>query len=102
MKCCGYLSGARHRLFAYGPADATAIPKPPTSLATFKFRLVLPYWYWLTKVVLEKRLLNGCSVVAVVVLKPALVHKLISPPVSNSIVTFILTVTISISFVNEK
>ena len=23
-----YLSGARCRLFAYGPADATAIPKP--------------------------------------------------------------------------
>jgi len=25
---CGYLSGARCRLFAYGPADATAISKP--------------------------------------------------------------------------
>ena len=25
---CGYLSGARNRLFAYGPADAIAIPKP--------------------------------------------------------------------------
>jgi len=25
--CCGYLSAARCRLFAYGPADATAIPK---------------------------------------------------------------------------
>jgi len=25
---CGYLSGVRCRLFAYGPADATAIPKP--------------------------------------------------------------------------
>ena len=25
---CGYLSGARCRLFAYGPADPTAIPKP--------------------------------------------------------------------------
>jgi len=24
---CGYFSGARCRLFAYGPADATAIPK---------------------------------------------------------------------------
>jgi len=24
----GYLSGARCRLFAYGPADATAVPKP--------------------------------------------------------------------------
>ena len=29
MRCwCGYLSGARCRLFACGPADATAIPKP--------------------------------------------------------------------------
>ena len=29
MRCwCGYLSGARCRLFAYGPADATAVPKP--------------------------------------------------------------------------
>ena len=29
MRCwCGYLSGARCRLFAYGPTDATAIPKP--------------------------------------------------------------------------
>jgi len=25
---CGYLSGAKCRLFAYSPADATAIPKP--------------------------------------------------------------------------
>ena len=29
VKCwCGYLSGLRCRLFAYGPADATAIPNP--------------------------------------------------------------------------
>ena len=28
MRCwCGYLSAMRCRLFAYGPADATAIPK---------------------------------------------------------------------------
>jgi len=32
-------------------------PKPPSSLASFKSRLVLPFWYWLTQVVLEKRLL---------------------------------------------
>ena len=37
------------------------IPKPPSSLASFKSRLVLPFWYLLTKVVLEKRPLNGCS-----------------------------------------
>ena len=36
-------------------------PKTPSSLASFKSRLVLPFWYWLTQVVLEKRSLNGCS-----------------------------------------
>jgi len=38
---------------AYGPADATAI-------ASVKSRLVLPFWYWLTQVVPDKGLLNGC------------------------------------------
>jgi len=52
------LPGARCRLFAYGPADATAAA---SSLASFKSRLVLPFWYQLTIVVLEKKLLNGCS-----------------------------------------
>jgi len=37
------------------------IPKPPSSLASFESRLVLPFWYRLTRVVLENRLLNGCS-----------------------------------------
>jgi len=36
-------------------------PKTPSSLALFKYRLVLPFWYRLTQVVLEKRLLNRCS-----------------------------------------
>ena len=31
------------------------------SLASFKSILVLPFWYWLTQVGLEKRTLNGCS-----------------------------------------
>ena len=35
-------------------------PKTPLSLASFKSRLVLPFWYWLTHVVLEKRPLNVC------------------------------------------
>jgi len=54
---CGYLSRARCKLFAYGPADATATP---SSLAAVKFRMV----YLL---VLDypgfpgKRSLNGCS-----------------------------------------
>ena len=34
-------------------------PQTPSSLALFKSRLVLPFWYWLTRVVLEKRPLNG-------------------------------------------
>ena len=33
------------------------------SLAPVKSRLVLPFWYRLTQVVLEKRSLNGCVVV---------------------------------------
>jgi len=54
----GYLSGARCKWFAYGPADATPTP---LSLASLKSRMVLPFWCWLTEVVLEKRPLNGCS-----------------------------------------
>ena len=34
-------------------------PKTPQSLSSFKSRLVLPFWYRLTQVVLEKRPLNG-------------------------------------------
>ena len=30
------------------------------SLAPVKSRSVLPFWYWLTQVILEKRPLNGC------------------------------------------
>jgi len=36
----------------YRSADATAT----NSLASVKFRLVLPFWYWLTRVVLAKGL----------------------------------------------
>jgi len=53
----GYLSGARCKWFAYGPADATAIS---SSLASLKSRMVWPFWCRLTQVVLEKRPLNGC------------------------------------------
>jgi len=35
------------------------------SLASVKSRLVLPFWYWLTQVVLEKGPLNGCVCVCV-------------------------------------
>ena len=57
------LSGATRRLFAYGPADATAIPNP---IVSFKSSPVLPFWYQLTQVVLEKRPLNWCSSVEVI------------------------------------
>ena len=35
--------------------------KTPSSLASIKARLVLPLWYQLSQVDLEKRPLNGCS-----------------------------------------
>ena len=50
-----HLSGAKCRWFAYGPADATATP---SSLASFKSRMVSPFWCRLIQVVLEKRSLN--------------------------------------------
>ena len=42
-------------MFAYGPVDATAIPKPHHLFVSLKSRLVLPFKYRLTQVVLEKR-----------------------------------------------
>ena len=43
LRCwCGYLCGARCRLFAYGPADATAIPKPHHLLLHLN-----PDWFYL-------------------------------------------------------
>jgi len=36
-------------------------PNPPSSLDSFKSRLVLSFWYRLAQVVLEKRPLNGCD-----------------------------------------
>ena len=36
-------------------------PKNPSSLASLKSRLVLPFWHRLIQVVLEKRPLNRCS-----------------------------------------
>ena len=38
-------------------------PQTPSSLALFKSRLVLPVWYWLTQVVLEKRPIKCSSYV---------------------------------------
>jgi len=55
------LSGGMCRLFAYGPADATAVPKPRHLLPDLSPDRFLPFWYRLIQVVLEKRPLNGCS-----------------------------------------
>ena len=63
---CWYLSGARCWLFAYGPADATANPKTQLSFASFKSKLVLPFWYQLntrTLCVFDDRLMTHSSVV---------------------------------------
>jgi len=66
MRCwCGYLSGARCRLFAYGLADATAIPKPH---ASFKIQAAYTFLYRFTQVVLEKRPLNGGVVLVAAVI----------------------------------
>jgi len=42
------------------------IPLPLMSLASVKSRLVLPFWYWLTRVVPDKGPLNGCVCVGIV------------------------------------
>jgi len=68
MTCwCGYLSGARCRLFAYGPADATAILKLHNLLPHINPDWFLPFWYQLTQVILENRPLNCYNSVVVVV-----------------------------------
>ena len=46
-------------------AGASAIPKPH-HLFSFKSRLVLPFWYQLTHIVLERRPFNWCNVAVVV------------------------------------
>ena len=56
--CCGYLSGARCRLFEYGPADVTA-SQNPISLASFKSRLVVPFWYRLIQLSWKRGHLMG-------------------------------------------
>jgi len=56
------VAGARCKL-AYGPADATA-----THCLLAKSRLVLPFWYQLTRVVPEKGPLNGSVCVYYVIM----------------------------------
>jgi len=52
----GYLSGARCRLASL----PSRFHCHSLSLASVKSRLVLPFWYQLTRVVPDKELLNGC------------------------------------------
>ena len=70
------MSGARCRLFAYGPADATAVPKPSRLLPRLN-----PDWFYLSGTGLpmlawKKRPLNECSSrrVLVVVIKDRVGH----------------------------
>jgi len=46
-------------LFAYSPADATAIPKPHILFCLVKIQNVLSFWYRLTPIVLEKNVVKG-------------------------------------------
>ena len=65
-------------LFACGLADATATP---SSLCSSKIQNGLPFWCRLTRVVSEKRPLNGCSVV-VVILGGSVVEQMVADPAS--------------------
>ena len=53
---CGYLSGVRAQTCIW-PSWCHC---HTLSLATVKSRLVIPFWYWLTRVVPGKGPLNGC------------------------------------------
>jgi len=50
------------------------------SLASVKSRLVLPFWYWLTRVVPEKGPLNGCACVCVCVTYSDMNYRVIQLP----------------------
>jgi len=68
MRCwCGYLSGARSRLFADSPADPTATLKPHHLLPYLNQDWFYLSGYRLTQVVVEKRPLTGAVVVIVAV-----------------------------------
>jgi len=57
MRCwCGH-AGCLHMVQLMPLPSQTQL-----SLASVKTRVVFPFWYWLTQVVLEKRPLNGCSI----------------------------------------
>ena len=66
MRCwCGYLS--EHGADCLHMVQLMPVhPETPSSLASFKSRVVSPFWYRLTRVFLEKRPLSGCSSCVVV------------------------------------
>ena len=57
QQSCGGKFASKHR-----PGECLENPQTSLSLASFKSRLVLPLWFWITQVYLEKRPLNGCSI----------------------------------------
>ena len=80
----GYLSGVRCRL-AYGPSWCHC---HSLSLASVKSRLVLPFWYRLTRVVPDKGPLNGCvcvcfNLMAVFSRIPGLASFHLGPPIPS-------------------
>jgi len=58
----GYLFGTRLQIVCIWPSWCHC---HSLSLVSVKSRLVLPFWYWLTRVVPEKGPLNGCVCVCV-------------------------------------
>jgi len=52
---------------------AQLMPLPHTVSCYSKIQIVLPFWYWLTRVVPEKGPLNGCVCVCVCVVSRLLV-----------------------------
>ena len=57
MRCWhGYLSAAKCRLFAHGPADATVTPKPHYIVLHLN-----PEWFYLSGTGLPRDALNRCS-----------------------------------------
>jgi len=58
MKCwCGYLFWSEVQILCMWSSWCHCTP---SSLASLKSRMVLPFWCWLTQIVLEKRPLNQC------------------------------------------
>ena len=58
---CGFLYAARCIDCLHMILLLPLHPETPSSLASFKSRLLSPFWYQLTQVVLEKRPFNRCS-----------------------------------------